>query len=1554
MNTMNVKSLVRRLRENNIHISLRGANLQINSNEGPIPGVLLEELKLNKEEIIGYLRNNGNGVREAEVGSIVALGLQESYALSSFQRRLWILSQFEDSNIAYNMPGNYVFKGDLDLQALEASFGSLIGRHESLRTVFRESEGGEIRQYIQAAESSGFHIRYTDLRGAGDREGRCRELMGEEFVRPFDLSAGPLLRAQVLQVGDQEWILTYTMHHIVSDGWSMGILLRELLLFYRSHEQGAGAPLPALRIQYRDYASWQQGQLRGPVLEGHRRYWLQQLQGELPVLDLPGDRVRPAVKSYRGGMLVRRMDGRLSQGLREQVRGQGATLFMGLLAAVNALLYRYTGQPDILVGSPVAGRDHADLEDQIGLYLNTVVLRTQIHGEESFRELLERVRRSTLEVYEHQVYPFDALVEELPLRRDTSRNPLFDVLVILQNHDISNKKALLSQENLQVERFEAGESPTSKFDLTFSFMDGEEGLEVSTEYNSDIFNKGTIERLVGHLEGLLGAVVRDPSVAVGRLDYLSGSERQELLVRNNATLRDYPRDKSIVGLIGDQVRLWRERIAVWDEDRSYSYGQLEELSDRIAERIVERLGRSDRSPVGVLLGRSADMVVVLVGVLKSGRAYIPLDGSHPAERLNYILSQSGASILIQDEEAPSGLDLTGLLTVRREELMGEEGRAGESVRLPEGGLATAEDTAYILYTSGSTGRPKGIAVGHRSVVNFLTGMQRSPGMRAGEVLFAVTTYSFDISVLELFLPLVSGGTVYVAGRQLLSDPVRVIEKLEAVRPDWLQATPAFYQMLFESGWEGDKGLRVLCGGDLLSEQLSERLVERTGEAWNMYGPTETTIWSMSKRLEAGKSGGVIGKPIQNTSIYILDGGGQLQPVGVPGSIYIGGEGLAKGYYRNAALTEERFMSSPFAAGERIYDTGDVGKWNAEGEVIFMGRKDNQVKIRGYRIELGEIEGALASHPAIGTAVVVARPGQDGERELVAYPVYREGATAVQASDIKTYLGELLPAYMLPAYYLSLERLPLSANGKIDRKALPDPEELSLPAGTTYVAPRNETEVQLVEVWQEILGKKTIGVKDDFFVSGGNSLKLIRLADRIYKAFNSKLALTELFVRVTPEEQAKLIRGSKKTVYYTIDPAPAAQFYALSPSQERIWLMDQMGIAKKAYTIYGAYTFEEELNSALFMQAVGDMIARQESLQTVFVIREGLPRQQVLEGSALDLGKVVTDLSGDAGAAGRIEELKRDLFGHEFELDVWPLCKLTVIKGESSWTLLYCLHHIISDGWSMELFIRDLWAIYQSRLTGAALTLPVLTIQYKDYAYWQNKLLSAGELADQEEYWITQLGGVLPELRLPYDLEPQGETMNDRASCFQMEMEEGLKDKIDRYLKGRRSTLFSLLIACFKVMLHRLTGNTDIITGVPVANREQEEVRDLIGFFGNTLMLRDRVDKKMGFDLLLEQVNATMMKGLENQAYPFERMLETLQVKRDHHQFPMSSVFLNMLNFNEAKNSYWADTFLGQMDGPMYAKLDIECYFLEHTSGISVNCVYKSDLFKEETIGYWIK
>jgi len=894
--------------------------------------------------------------------------------LSFAQQRLWFLDQWEPGTSTYNVHWAIRLRGALNVPALHRALESLVARHESLRTTFPAVDG---RPTQVIAEAAAVPFQVTEL-GPAPEAANVQALAEAEARRPFDLARGPLLRAKLLRAGAEEHVLLLTLHHIISDAWSAGVFFRELTALYRAEVEGRPSPLEGLSIQYADYAEWQRGAIQGAALERELDYWKQRLAGAEAVLALPADRPRPPMQSYRGAKVSKILPPDLVAALRALGRQEGATLFMTLLAGFQALLSRYSGQEDLVVGTPIAGRTRAETEGLIGFFLNTLALRADLSGDPSYREFLGRVRESALEAFGHQEVPFEKLVEELRPERNTSHHPLFQVMFSLK--EASDQE--LDLPGLKAEFLEV-ESQTAKFDLALFIIDGTEGLRAELEYSTDLFDAATAERLLSHYEVLLGGCAADPGRRLSELPLLTPREEHELLVGWNETARDFPRRAPLHQLFEGQVGRTPEATAVCSGDQRLTYRELNRRANQLAHYLRKR-GVGPEVPVGICLERSAEMLIGLLGVLKAGGAYLPLDPTNPEGRVRFILEDARVPMMITERQ------LAGRLAGCRSEVVclddiGQE-LALESEADPASGV-TAENLAYIIYTSGSTGKPKGVQIAHRAVVNFLCSMRERPGITGRDKLLAVTTLSFDIAGLELFLPLTVGARVIIAGSDTVGDGSRLRQLLADSGATVMQATPATWRMLLEAGWGGARELKMLCGGEALPGELAAQLLAEGGELWNLYGPTETTIWSTVYRVEAGGPV-LIGRPIANTQVYVLDRHGRPAPVGVPGELYIGGDGLARGYLNRPELTQEKFVAHPFseAAGARLYKTGDLAAYLPDGGLRFFGRLDHQLKVRGFRIEPGEIEAALSEHPGVSESVVVAREDDPGEQRLVAYVV----------------------------------------------------------------------------------------------------------------------------------------------------------------------------------------------------------------------------------------------------------------------------------------------------------------------------------------------------------------------------------------------------------------------------------------------------------------------------------------------------------------------------------------------------------------------------------------
>ena len=1102
----NLQELLAYLQANQIKLWLEEERLRVSAPQGVLTEAVRAQLTHYKPDLLLLLEKQA-------MQHIPPAPRTGKEPLSYSQQRLWFLQQLEE-NSAYSMPAVLHLQGDLQFGLLQQAVDAIVARHENLRTTFIE-EAGEIYQRI--APPTAVPIPIIDITQA---ESALR-VADDEIRRPFDLAKGPLLRVLLLRLVPSapvpaalpEHYLVFNMHHIISDGLSIGLLIEEFSALYSAGIRGETATLPSLPVQYADYALWQRKWLQGRLLEQQATYWKEKLSGAPPLLELPTDRPRPAQQSFRGKTLEFTVDPETARKVNHFSQQHKATPFMTLLSAYALLLHRYSSQSEILIGTPIAGRAQPEVERLIGLFINTLVMRASLAENPTVVELVEQVRQTALDAYAHQDLPFERLIDLLELARNRSYNPVFQVMFAMQPSDPDQLRLpglVLKPLNL--------ETDMAKFDLNLMMRESPKGLTGALEYNSDLFDEATAQRMVSHFQNLLRAMVEQPTAKVATLPMLGAGERRQLLVDWNATSMAYPETQCLHQLIEAQVERTPDACALIDaaSGTELSYRELNARANQVAHRL-QSLGVKPDDLVGLCVERSPKLLIGLLGILKAGAAYVPLDPAFPKSRLELMIEDAEPAILVTESyfaDDWADVNVPKLYLDSAGDVVGEF--AGQPTHNPTSQV-NADHLAYVIYTSGSTGKPKGVELRHQSVVNFLWSMRQKPGITGADRLLAVTTISFDIAVLELYLPLISGATVILANEEMSADPGQLMRYLPQVT--LMQATPATWRMLLLAGWTGQAGLRILVGGEALPLTLAEQLLACGAELWNLYGPTETTVWSSLQQvtaanLTAGDSGSAvtIGRPLGNTQFYILDANGQPLPIGIPGELHIGGAGLARGYRHLPQLTTEKFLPNPFVeptANSRIYRTGDLARYRVDGTVEYLGRIDNQVKIRGFRIELGEIESALALQPAIRQAVVVAQPDSSGGKRLVAFVLGDEPHPT--GEELRAFLRHKLPEYMVPAAFVMLDSLPLTPNGKVDRRALLQLDAGEVSVSTPYVAPTTPTEETLVAIWAEVLkiDPSRIGIDHNFFDLGGHSLLAIQVLSRVRAAFQVELPIRDL-------------------------------------------------------------------------------------------------------------------------------------------------------------------------------------------------------------------------------------------------------------------------------------------------------------------------------------------------------------------------------------------------------------------------------------------------------------
>ncbi len=1473
----------------------------------------------------------------------------ERLPLSFAQERLWFINQLEPDGTGYNVPRAVTIRGELHLDQLDQAFNLIIARHENLRTLFPSQEGRAQQLILDRVD---FKLDRIDLSHDENKDGRAKEICEIEAATPFDLARGPLLRGKVIRLAEHEHILMFHMHHIVSDGWSLGILIKELGEILEASREERSPELPPLPIQYLDYSVWQRTWLEeSGTLEQQLAYWKGKLAGIPESLGLVTDYPRPSVQSFAGSTRPLALDARLTGELKSLAEQGGGTLYMVLLAAFDILLHRYSGQNDICVGSPIANRQYGDTEELIGMFANTLALRSQVEGSGTFQSLLSQVKATCLEAYEHQDAPFEKVVEVLHLPRNLAISPVFQAMVILQNADIGTLDERFPRYPLE---------SASKFDLTVELTETPDGLTGVIEYSTALYKQQTVARLAEHFVALCRAIAAAPDAKIRELDYLGEAERQRLLIDYNATHADYPGDQCLHQMFVEQVARHSDKPAVVCGDEQLTYQQLYEKSRTLASYLQSEGVRPD-SLVGLCMERSLDMLVGMLGILQAGGAYVPLDPEYPDDRLAYMLQDSRATIVLTQEKLQGQLGAlmpagTQLVAIDRQwQAIGD--RVAE---LTENGLVLRQEVtprhlAYVIYTSGSTGQPKGVAIEHHSPVTLVHWASEVYSREELAGVLASTSICFDLSVYEIFVTLANGGTIILVPNALglinLSTPTEVT---------LINTVPSAMEELVRSGAIPDSVKTINLAGEPLSTVLVDKIYTTTKakKVYDLYGPSEDTTYS-THVLRKPDALATIGRPIANTQVYILDPDGHLQPIGVPGELHIAGDGLARGYLHRDELTRDKFVANPFAPGTRMYKTGDLARWLDDGNIQYLGRIDTQVKIRGFRIELGEIEARLGEHTEIQDSAVIAH-GEQGARQLVAF--YRAAGTTahhvvqVPYEELRAHLIRTLPEYMVPAAFVSLPAIPLNPNGKVDRRALAR-MDVTIESGQEYVAPRNETESHLVEIWAEVLkvAPEKIGVNDNFFELGGHSLLATQLISKIRSQMNVDVPLKALFERTCVARFAASIAKAGPSDIPPIRPVDRAQFerLPLSFAQERLWFINELEPDSAGYNVPRAVTVRGELDLDQMDHALNLIIARHENLRTVFPSEEGQAQQLILDRIDFALERI--SLSHDESREARdrkAKEICQTEAATPFDLSRGPLLRgLTIKLDEHEHILMLNMHHIISDGWSLGVLIKEIGSIMEALREGRNPELAPLPIQYLDYSVWQRRWLEEGGILDQHlAYWQEKLAGGPESLDLVTDY-PRPSVQSFAGATHDFTLDAELSGQLKRLAEQKGGTMYMVLLAAFKVLLYRYTGQSDLCVGSPIANRQYGETEGLIGMFANTLALRSQVEGKETFSALLSQVKTTCLEAYEHQDAPFEKVVDILHPQRNLAISPIFQVMVVLQNVD-----------IGALDQrfPRYAldsgisKFDLTAEFTETPDGLAGSLEYSTALFKPRTIARMVE
>lgn len=1464
-------------------------------------------------------------IRKGNYQPIPKAEIQNYYPLTASQHKMWVLSQFEGGNSAYNMHGAVKLTGDLNALKLEKAFNLLISKYEILRTYFKAGYNGEISQYILEEGQWKFVLIQENYFNKTLEE--LSVYLNKEQATIFDLKNAPLLKATLLKTNQNEYILSLVMQHIIGDGWSLELLISEIVTTYNNLIQGKSTDFLRTTIQYKDYAVWMQSQENEKAILDSEKYWLSVFKDQIPVLELPSYKSRPAKQTYNGNTLTHSFSGTFLLKLKHFSKTNSVTPFMTLMAGLNALLYRYTNQDNIILGTPIAGREHPDLENQLGLFLNTLAIKTQIKGTDSFLVLLETQRKTLIDAYEHQNYSFSTLVNKLNLKRDVSRSALFDVLVVLQNQaQLNTLQANEPMVGVDIEPFEIKRN-TSQFDLSFIFTEKQDDLLLSLEYNTDIYDEFWINAIFKHFENLLTTVFSNINITIDEIEYLEENEKELLLKTFNENEIYFPKEGTIVDLLEVQADKTPDNCALIFNDVHLTYQELNQQSNQLAHYLRENYNIKPNDLVGVRLKRDEYLIISILGVLKSGAAYVPIDINYPDERIAYIIEDSECKVVIDEKKL-------GKFLVTKQDYSKENLQK----------ISKAEDLAYVIYTSGTTGKPKGVLITNKNVTALLYWAKKEFNTESFDLVYAATSHCFDLSAYEMFFTLSVGKTI-----KLLSNALEISKELKKDKRVLINTVPSSIRSLIEEDFSSLKNACIInLAGEPFPVDIARELLNTSAEVRNLYGPSEDTTYSTYYKLEKGRSykSIPIGKPISNTQAYILDENLQLTPLGIVGKLYLAGEGIALGYLNREELTATKFIKNPFIEDSIMYDTGDMVKWFPDGNIEFLGRKDHQIKLRGYRIELEEIENSLLQISDTVKQVVVVVKHFKGADVLAAYYIGGEG---VSKNNFKDYLQNILPGYMIPQYYVEVPFIPLSPNGKTDKEALPY-IDANAETNNGYISPKGRIEKTLALIWEDVLGVENISAIDDFFNLGGHSIKLGQLINKISERLQVTVSFEKLFEYSVLKNQAELIKQSLSNNYESITAVPNCTAYEMSYAQKSLWMVSQFKGKEIAYNIPAVYNFYGQLDIEAFKGAFYFVIRSHEILRTVFKEDEEKNiKQFIIPVDEFEFSIEYEDFRNHGAKELLVKKEIEQTTAFAFDLVNGPLFKAKLIQLDNDHhVFLFVIHHIISDAWSLQLLVEKISTNYNSILKKEVIRSSKVNIQYKEYSNWLKNQIQTNVITNK--YWIDELQGYLKPLKFKNDYLPHTSFDNEGGKVdFYLDPDVNLS--IKKIAKKLNITEFTFHLAAFFSFLHLQTEQSNILLGVPFAGRAHADLEDQLGYYVNLLPIRLNLHKNENFENIIRLVQYKLTKAFEHQMYPIDLILKDLEFERGE----KGASFINTgFTWNELAHDEFRInenlTAKAQYTDTNQVKYDLWII----SNGSKFILEYKKDVFSNDTVELFVE